>query len=93
MVESTGCGLLVDPRDSGSIANAISYVLAHDDEAEAMGQRGRAAVQEHLNWLVEERKLLAFYSAIAAHPSARSEAAEAHTAGLRFQSKPDQKNF
>jgi glycosyltransferase involved in cell wall biosynthesis len=85
MVESTGCGILVDPRDPQSIANAISYLLTHDDEAEAMGQRGRVAVKEHFNWLLEERKLLAFYSSIAAHPpAAHSDAVKAHTASLRI---------
>jgi glycosyltransferase involved in cell wall biosynthesis len=71
MMESIGCGLLVDPRDPGAIANAISYLLTHDEEAEAMGKRGRAAVEAHFNWTIEESKLLGFYNSIAAHPPAR----------------------
>jgi glycosyltransferase involved in cell wall biosynthesis len=69
MIESLGCGILVDPLDPESIANAISYLLTHHEEAEAMGRRGRAAVEHHFNWLLEEHKLLAFYSSIAANPA------------------------
>jgi len=29
-----------------------------------MGRRGRTAVEQKFNWLVEERKLLAFYNSI-----------------------------
>jgi glycosyltransferase involved in cell wall biosynthesis len=68
IIESFGCGILVDPLDPRAIANAISYLLTHDDEAEAMGKRGRTAVEQHFNWLLEERKLLAFYNSVAAHP-------------------------
>jgi len=68
IIESSGCGILVDPLDPESIANAISYLLTHDKEAAAMGRRGRTAIEQHFNWLVEERKLLAFYSSVAAHP-------------------------
>lgn len=64
LIESTGCGLLVDSLDPKSIADAISYILTHDEEAEEMGRRGRAAVEQQFNWLVEERKLLAFYNSI-----------------------------
>lgn len=85
MVESTGCGILVDPRDPQSIADAISYLLTHDDEAEAMGKRGRAAVEQQFNWLLEERKLLAFYGSIAAQrPVPGSDVVEAHAAGFQI---------
>jgi glycosyltransferase involved in cell wall biosynthesis len=62
MIEEEGCGLLVDPLDPAAIANAMTYLLTHDDEAKTMGQRGRAAVEKRFNWDAEERKLLAFYS-------------------------------
>lgn len=64
IVEDTGCGLLVDPFDPTSIAEAIFYLLTHDAEAEAMGQRGRAAVERQYNWTVEEGTLLNLYSSL-----------------------------
>lgn len=64
IVATAGCGLLVDPCDPSSIAEAISYLLTHDGEAEAMGQRGRAAVERQYNWEIEESNLLGFYSSL-----------------------------
>jgi glycosyltransferase involved in cell wall biosynthesis len=61
IVEVAGCGILVDPLDSRAIADAIKYLLDHPEEAEAMGQRGRRAVEELYNWKTEEKKLLALY--------------------------------
>jgi glycosyltransferase involved in cell wall biosynthesis len=65
IVETAGCGLLVDPCDPQSIALAISYLLTHDAEAEAMGRRGRDAVEQQYNWGIEERNLLTFYASLA----------------------------
>jgi glycosyltransferase involved in cell wall biosynthesis len=61
IVNESGCGLLVDPFDPRAIADAISYVLDNPREAEAMGQRGRRAVEGLYNWGHEEKKLLALY--------------------------------
>ncbi len=62
IVVGTGCGLVVDPRDHAAIAAAIEYLLTHPEEAEAMGERGRAAVQERFNWDEEAGRLLSLYS-------------------------------
>ncbi len=62
LIERERCGLLVDPLDSASIADAIHYVLTHPDEAEAMGRNGREAIVRSYNWGIEEQKLLALYS-------------------------------
>jgi glycosyltransferase involved in cell wall biosynthesis len=55
------CGLLVDPHDPRTIAQAIEFVLAHPEEAEEMGRRGREAVVAKYNWAGEERKLIQLY--------------------------------
>ncbi|HEV7553209.1 MAG TPA: glycosyltransferase family 4 protein, partial [Candidatus Angelobacter sp.] len=60
VIEEADCGLLVDPLDPEAIADAMTYLLTHDDEAEAMGRRGREAVEKRFNWNAEEHKLLAF---------------------------------
>jgi glycosyltransferase involved in cell wall biosynthesis len=64
IIRGAGCGILVDPRDPSAIADVIRYLLTHDAEAEAMGRRGRQAVEEQFNWSHEEYKLLAFYGSM-----------------------------
>jgi glycosyltransferase involved in cell wall biosynthesis len=61
VVVGTGCGLVADPRDHTAVAGAIEYLLTHPDEAEAMGERGRAAVRERFNWEGEAVRLLSLY--------------------------------
>lgn len=61
IVDGAGCGLLVDPLDPEAIAQAMTWLLDHPKEAEAMGRRGREAVESHYNWASEAEKLLALY--------------------------------
>ncbi|HFC09905.1 MAG TPA: glycosyltransferase [Chloroflexi bacterium] len=56
-----GAGLFVDPLDPSAIAQAIDWLLAHPEEAEAMGQRGRERVLKEYNWDAEAQKLLKLY--------------------------------
>ncbi len=62
IIESAGCGLLVNPLDPKAIARSIEYVLTHPKEAEDMGRRGREAVEKCYNWENESRKLLTLYT-------------------------------
>ena len=57
-------GRIVDPMNIEDIANAISYILEHPDEARKMGEEGRRAVREKFNWNVDEEHLLTFYKDI-----------------------------
>lgn len=59
--EHLGCVKFVDPSNIRQIADAITYLLDHPQEAEAMGEKGRQAVRFDLNWHSEEKKLLALY--------------------------------
>ncbi len=61
VVETAGCGLVVDARDPAAIAGAVQWLLEHPDEAEAMGRRGRATVEQRYTWQAESRALLAIY--------------------------------
>ena len=61
LVESVGCGLLVDPLSPAAISEAIRWLLEHPEEAEAMGKRGQDAVRARYNWNIEAGKLLAMY--------------------------------
>jgi glycosyltransferase involved in cell wall biosynthesis len=65
IVEGTGCGLLVNPREPAAIGRAIEWVFRHPVEAEEMGQRGAAAVRAKFNWTTEGKKLLDLYSELA----------------------------
>lgn len=64
IVDGAGCGLLVDPLDPEAIADAMQWLLDHPDQAEAMGQGGRAAVESTYNWQPESEKLLGLYRRI-----------------------------
>jgi len=61
LIEKDGCGMLVDPLDSKAVADAIEYIFKNPKEAEAMGKRGRSAVEKYYNWDIEKEKLLEFY--------------------------------
>lgn len=62
IIDGAGCGLLVDPLDPAAIAKAMRWILEHPAEAEAMGQRGRKAVEQTYNWGAEAPKLLDLYN-------------------------------
>ena len=57
IIEPHACGLLVDPTDVNAISKAMAWILSHPDEAQLMGVRGRAAVQQQYQWDHEARKL------------------------------------
>jgi glycosyltransferase involved in cell wall biosynthesis len=61
IVEDAGCGVLVDPLDPRSAAEAITHLLTHPDEADEMGRRGQEAFFEHYNWEAEGTRLLTAY--------------------------------
>jgi glycosyltransferase involved in cell wall biosynthesis len=65
-----GCGLLVDPLDPRAIADAVDYLLRNPVEAEAMGRRGRAAVEAEFNWGAEGDRLVSLYENLAARAPA-----------------------
>ena len=52
----------MDPLDPQAIADAMQWILDHPVEAEAMGRRGREAVEKHYNWETEAEKLVALYN-------------------------------
>ena len=64
IVEKENCGICVNPIDSKAIGEAIEYLVMHDNEAQAMGKRGKKAVLEQYNWSREEVKLLKLYDEV-----------------------------
>jgi glycosyltransferase involved in cell wall biosynthesis len=61
IIERAGCGLLVNPLDPSAIAEAIRFLLQHPDQADSMGRRGRAAVEQQYSWESEAQTLLRLY--------------------------------
>lgn len=61
IVEEAECGILVDPSNPQSIAESIDWLIKNPDEAQAMGERGRIAVQKMSNWDNEFNNLLKLY--------------------------------
>ncbi len=57
IVESAGCGFLVDPEDPQAIRAAVQYLLTHDEEARTMGERGRSAVLARYHWSTQSQIL------------------------------------
>jgi len=76
IVESAGCGLLVDPFDTAAIAGAIEWLLAHPAEAETMGRRGEQAARDRYNWESEAPKLLALYDRLLGGPGSAKKVRE-----------------
>jgi glycosyltransferase involved in cell wall biosynthesis len=57
-------GILVDPKNVKEIADAITWLFTHADEAEQMGKRGQAMIFSKYNWEAEERALLKLYEGL-----------------------------
>ncbi len=66
LIEGANCGLCVDPANPRAIAEAIDWVFDNPEEAAQMGRRGRAAIEEGLNWETQAEELLAFYGRLGA---------------------------
>ena len=64
IVESCDCGILIDPEDPVDIANGLNALLSDPKQAEAMGQKGLAAVKDRYNWDTESKKLLNVYKSL-----------------------------
>ena len=66
IIEGAGCGLMADPLSPKAIEEAMRWILAHPTEAEAMGRRGRQAVEQTYNWDAEAAKLIGLYNKLLA---------------------------
>ena len=61
IIEDNKCGILVNPKDTRSIANAIRYIIEHPEDSKKMGMRGRETVEKKYRWEIEEDKLVSLY--------------------------------
>lgn len=67
IIEGNDCGLCVNPESPDEIAAAIRFLTEHPDRASEMGNNGRNAIRDRLNWQNESQKLLALYADILEH--------------------------
>lgn len=61
MIETEQCGICVEPTDAKAIADAMRYLMDNDADAQAMGEKGRAAIERRYNWEKEAENLIALY--------------------------------
>ncbi len=55
------CGLIVDPENPQSIADAINFIISNPEEARKMGNAGRTAAEENYHWGTQEIILFQIY--------------------------------
>ncbi len=61
IVEGSGAGICVDPRDSLEVARAINFLLENPEQMQALGRCGQQAVAERYNWASEAQALTGLY--------------------------------
>jgi glycosyltransferase involved in cell wall biosynthesis len=63
-VKQYKCGIAVDPYNDEEIKQAIEYLKTHPEQVKEMGENGKKAIMNQLNWGEEERKLVKWYNEI-----------------------------
>ena len=61
LVEGTGAGLCVDPADLDEVVAAVRRLAGNPEEARAMGEAGRRAVEERFSWAGQAANLEQLY--------------------------------
>jgi len=61
IIAATGGGLLCEPDDARSLADALEQLLLNPDRARALGEAGRNAVSEHFTAEAMARRTLAVF--------------------------------
>lgn len=57
-------GMLVKPRDVGSLVEALDFFLSHPEEARVMGERARRLVLENYTWEKNAQKTIEVYKEV-----------------------------
>jgi glycosyltransferase involved in cell wall biosynthesis len=60
-VETHECGIAIDPTKDEEIREAITFLQENPEEAKRMGENGKKAVMNELNWGTQEKKLVDWY--------------------------------
>jgi glycosyltransferase involved in cell wall biosynthesis len=62
IVETSGCGICVDPLDAHSVSEAMRWIFNNSEDSVTMGLAGKKAVSEIYNWKEEEMILVNIYN-------------------------------
>jgi len=62
IIESSGCGICVDPLDVDAIVDAISTIMSNPEIAKEMNRNGKLTVQKKYSWSNEFENLIEFLS-------------------------------
>jgi glycosyltransferase involved in cell wall biosynthesis len=62
IINSVGCGLLVDPTNTRSIAKAMNQLMDNPEETYQMGCRGRQMIEKQYHWEAIFPNLLSLYN-------------------------------
>lgn len=63
-IDKYKCGIVVDPNNFNEIQKAIAYLRENEHDALEMGNNGKKAILEMLNWETEEKKLIKWYKSL-----------------------------
>jgi glycosyltransferase involved in cell wall biosynthesis len=61
IIDSAGCGILVDPLDPQAIADSLRSLLSDPEASEQMGLRGQEAAKRRFTWSSEAKTLVGLY--------------------------------
>jgi glycosyltransferase involved in cell wall biosynthesis len=61
IIDGAGCGLLVDPLNPASIAEAMEWIVTNPESAAIMGKRAQEAAEHRYNWETEAHRLRGMY--------------------------------
>lgn len=64
IVEDGNTGILVNPKDSDALANAIDYLIKNDELARKMGKTGRDKVEQKFSWQQNAREIVQIYNKV-----------------------------
>ncbi|GAB1468524.1 glycosyltransferase family 4 protein [Candidatus Cloacimonadota bacterium] len=64
IVDRYNCGICINPLEPKEITQAIETMLNNPELCKQMGERGKAAILEHLNWDSQEKVLLQLYKEV-----------------------------
>ncbi len=62
IIQSAGCGFLVNPLEPKQIADKIEWIIEHPVAAKKMGCAGKEAIHSRYNWSTESQTLLSIYN-------------------------------
>jgi glycosyltransferase involved in cell wall biosynthesis len=61
IIDQVKCGICVNPDSPEEIRQAIDYILQNPQEAKAMGENGKQAIESLYNWSSQEQALINLY--------------------------------